>query len=157
VTAGPRASPFTTHGRLAAAAAAPLLLAVAAPLALAAGRAEAAAVYWAFAPFCHQQAERSWVLAGVPMPICVRCLGFYVGITVAFARRIPFRRRQLVLAAAWFGLSWTAESAAGPAPWVHLLRFAAGASLGTALAAPLAGAARTWSVFEPPQSVLESK
>lgn len=28
---------------------------------------------------CHQQADRSFIVAGLPLPVCARCLGLYVG------------------------------------------------------------------------------
>lgn len=64
--------------------AAAVLLVVAAPVLLAAGRAESAAVYAAFAPLCHQMAERSWTVLGYPLAVCTRCFGFYCGVLGAF-------------------------------------------------------------------------
>ena len=66
------------------ASAAAVLLVVAAPVLLAAGRAESAAVYAAFAPLCHQMAERSWTVLGLPLAVCTRCFGFYCGVLGAF-------------------------------------------------------------------------
>ncbi|MDH3364717.1 MAG: DUF2085 domain-containing protein [Thermoplasmata archaeon] len=34
---------------------------------------------------CHQLAERSYVLDGFQMPLCVRCLGLHVGFLISFA------------------------------------------------------------------------
>ena len=39
----------------------------------------ASAVYVAGAVVCHQKAERSFSLAGQPLPVCARCTGIYVG------------------------------------------------------------------------------
>jgi uncharacterized membrane protein len=36
-------------------------------------------VYAAFAPFCHQIAERCFVVSGHPLAVCGRCLGIYAG------------------------------------------------------------------------------
>jgi uncharacterized membrane protein len=73
---------------------------------------------------CHQQAERSFHLAGSQLPVCARCLGLYAGgaVGLAFwaiaaprARRVPAPRAAaaliisgiptgLTVAAAWLGL-----------------------------------------------------
>ncbi|MEO8260775.1 MAG: DUF2085 domain-containing protein [Acidobacteriota bacterium] len=43
------------------------------------GYAFALAVYAAGSLICHQRPERSFHLAGVPLPVCARCLGIYLG------------------------------------------------------------------------------
>jgi uncharacterized membrane protein len=54
-------------------------------------RSMAAALYQSASLLCHQKAERSFYLAGAPMPVCARCLGLYaagaVGAIAAFAAR----------------------------------------------------------------------
>ena len=32
-----------------------------------------------FATFCHQEPDRSWAPLGSQLPVCIRCLGFYLG------------------------------------------------------------------------------
>jgi len=32
-----------------------------------------------YAPFCHQLPDRCYYLHGLPLPVCSRCLGFYIG------------------------------------------------------------------------------
>ena len=32
-----------------------------------------------FSPFCHQQPDRSFMIAGQPLAVCVRCTGIYTG------------------------------------------------------------------------------
>jgi len=38
--------------------------------------------YLAFGDLCHQQIDRSLQFAGVPLAVCARCLGIYIGIWV---------------------------------------------------------------------------
>src|SRR5579884_1285256 len=53
------------------------LMIVAAPLL------HAQPIYQFFSIICHQIPSRSWVLAGSPLPVCIRCtciyLGFFIG------------------------------------------------------------------------------
>lgn len=57
-------------------------LVVATPFLAASGGQAAALLYEAFAPVCHQIAERSFHLAGHPLAVCHRCFGFYAGFTL---------------------------------------------------------------------------
>jgi uncharacterized membrane protein len=41
-------------------------------------------IYFSFAPFCHQLAERSFFLGGYPLAVCSRCFGIYCGLLVGF-------------------------------------------------------------------------
>ena len=59
------------------------VLTLAAPLALAHGRADALPVYLGFSFFCHQSPERSFALAGLPLAVCHRCSGIYLGLFAA--------------------------------------------------------------------------
>jgi len=43
------------------------------------GRKIAAFMYFFYSPVCHQIADRSFWLNGYPLPVCIRCLGFYLG------------------------------------------------------------------------------
>ena len=81
-----------------------LLLLLAAPL-------ESALVfiYDIGARICHQRPERSFHLAGVPLPVCARCFGLYLSgaagaVAASAARRSPrsidARRARLVFAVA---------------------------------------------------------
>ena len=36
-------------------------------------------IYLFFKPICHQNLERCLYVAGVPLPVCARCLGVYLG------------------------------------------------------------------------------
>jgi uncharacterized membrane protein len=58
----------------------------------------AAFVYEAAARVCHQQADRSFQLAGVQMPVCARCFGLYLsGGAGAVAAWLRVRRPSRVV------------------------------------------------------------
>jgi len=61
-----------------------------------------------FATFCHQEPDRSWDLFGSQLPICVRCLGFYLGgfIACVLALRFDKKRFYAALALALVGLAF---------------------------------------------------
>jgi uncharacterized membrane protein len=72
-------------------------------------RGTAIAIYLAGRQVCHQRPERSFHLAGAPMPVCARCTGLYAGLPVGFVAGFLSRRlrstarnrpRSWVLAAA---------------------------------------------------------
>jgi uncharacterized membrane protein len=53
-----------------------------------------------FSQLCHQDSNRSFALAGVPLPVCARCLALYLGGFVGIAacpllRFIPTSRRRI--------------------------------------------------------------
>jgi uncharacterized membrane protein len=55
-----------------------------------------AATYAAGAVVCHQRSERSFTVAGQPLPVCARCTGIYTGaalLAVGFVMRSTSRRR----------------------------------------------------------------
>lgn len=100
-----------------------------APLTARAGEAPLfyASVYRTAAAVCHQRPERSFDLAGVPLPVCARCIGLYASgaLTAAAAwiggATVPRRARAiLILAAAptaitvlleWTGLAFPSNTA----------------------------------------------
>ncbi len=76
------------------------------PSRMAAGEAPAAAVFVraAGALVCHQRPERSFHLAGSPLPVCARCLGLYLSGALGalagwFGRPREPRRARVLLAA----------------------------------------------------------
>jgi uncharacterized membrane protein len=101
----------------------------------------AVAVYDAGALICHQQADRSFAIRGVPLPVCGRCTGLYLAAAcgalaawLARGRRPPeARTARLVLAVAALpmavsiGLEWT-----GVAAGSNLSRFLSALPLGVA-------------------------
>ena len=133
---------------------------VAAPVVLAAQSGETALAaagltYRAGAVICHQQPDRSFHVAGIPMPVCARCFGLYAGASAgavavllwvlargrgaARAPMLPLTRlRMLVLSSGVPTLVlWTVEHAAGAfvSPDARAL---AAAPLGAAIAALVA-------------------
>jgi uncharacterized membrane protein len=65
----------------------------------------AAFVYCVFAPVCHQISARSFELLGLPLAVCHRCFGIYLGLFLGslirnpWMHRSPRTRRRWVLAA----------------------------------------------------------
>ncbi len=62
--------------------------------------------YLFFRPICHQDPARSFWLAGVPLPVCARCFGIYLGAFLGLGAfglmrgtttRRPFPRSWLIL------------------------------------------------------------
>ncbi len=109
---------------------------VAAPVLLSFSRAESAVLYAAFAPLCHQVAERSWTVLGYPLAVCIRCFGFYCGVLGAFCAGAKF---------SWTGF-WAAMTATLDTVTLEIasilaappgIRFLSGAWLGLAMASAL--------------------
>ncbi len=93
---------------------------------------------------CHQRPERSFRLAGVPLPVCARCLGLYASAaagallawTASPRRSVTSQRARLLLGAAALPTALTVA-----AEWLQL---AHPSSLTRALAALPLGAAAGW-------------
>ena len=109
-------------------------LAFAAPALAARGHAEAVALYLAFEPFCHQNADRCWRVNGLSAALCVRCSGALLGAALALFAKAPFSLRALGVAAGVTALTWSIDSS-GAASVPEGVRFASGLGLGGALAA----------------------
>ncbi len=62
-------------------------------------RVAASLVYVAGAVVCHQKPERSFLLAGQPLPVCARCTGIYIGAAIAAVAlaggHVVVRRRRV--------------------------------------------------------------
>ena len=77
-----------------------------------------AVVMSAFAPSCHQLPARSPHIGGVPIAVCDRCSGIYLGVALGMAvarlahpvwKRVrPYRHHLLLAALAPLGLDWIA-------------------------------------------------
>ena len=50
-----------------------------------------------FSQLCHQDPSRSFLLAGAPVAVCVRCLGVYWGVAVGALVRMRMRGKQCSL------------------------------------------------------------
>jgi len=93
----------------------------------------ALALQHAFALVCHQQPERSFRLFGVPIAVCSRCLGTYLGaacgLLLRTSRKVAVR---VCLAAAVLNLvDWLTEAAGLHGNWM-VVRFVLGLALGAA-------------------------
>lgn len=73
-----------------------LLLIVAAPVAASRGAVPLGtlATYGAGSLLCHQQAERSFAIAGLQMPVCGRCFGLYLAGAAGALGALVFGRRR---------------------------------------------------------------
>jgi uncharacterized membrane protein len=90
----------------------------------------AAAVYLFGAQICHQIPERSFVLDGVQLPVCARCLGIYAGAALATIVPCPLHAvpvRTAILVA----LMVNVVTLAGVS---NAIRVATGAALGIVVA-----------------------
>lgn len=62
--------------------------------------AQGASMQWrlAFRMMCHGLVHRSLELFGVPMPLCARCVGIYLGVLVGVTlfRLVPFLRERIM-------------------------------------------------------------
>ncbi|MDP9269120.1 MAG: DUF2085 domain-containing protein [Acidobacteriota bacterium] len=92
-----------------------------------------------FSIVCHQDAARSFWIAGAPMAVCVRCLGVYLGAVVGAV--VPLRRAvalRLVAAAVGFNALDVAAEAFGRHGNLPAMRFGFGLALGAAVGALVA-------------------
>lgn len=128
-----------------------VLAAVLAPVLASENRPEAAVFYAAFRPFCHQQVERVWWLAGEPLAVCARCLGVYWGMVAGeLAPRGFGSRRAMAGAAAVCLASWGLEAvglAAIPAEGRFITGLAVGLTVGRTIASGLAETRRVRPVI----------
>jgi uncharacterized membrane protein len=128
-------------------------LVLAAPVALASGRAPVLtfATYHAGALVCHQRPERSFHFAGVQLPVCARCFGLYLagaaGLAAGWLGRTPMPARTVrtllaiaaVPIAATVALEWS-----GAIATTNAQRMATGLPLGF-----VAGLVVVRSLFRP--------
>lgn len=56
-------------------------------------RAVAAVTYVVGSRICHQRPERSFRVGAVPMPVCARCTGLYLGVVIGLAVALRRSRR----------------------------------------------------------------
>ena len=102
----------------------------------------ASPIYHFFSFICHQQAERSFHIAGEPFGVCSRCFGVYFGLLLGFAiyplwRNIgeiePLPRVWLFLSLVPISIDWSLTMS-GIWENTHLSRFVTGTILGFACA-----------------------
>lgn len=71
-------------------------------------------LYAAFGWVCHQRPQRTWVLDGRPLAVCVRCLGIYMGALAGAVAGLRFSRALLYSALAVLAAEWLAEATIWP-------------------------------------------
>jgi uncharacterized membrane protein len=102
-----------------------------------------------FSQLCHQDPNRSFLLNGAPVAVCVRCLGIYWGVAVGALVRLRMARRLLVVAV----VLNLADVATGVLHWhgnLPLARFFLGLMLGVGVGAVLSLPARLRSLRPSP-------
>lgn len=106
---------------------------------------------------CHQRVERSFQLAGVPLPVCARCIGIYGGaalVAVATAAESATRRGLLPLRQEEGRGGWVLAAGAAPTvmsvvwEWATMVPVSNG---GRALLGAALGLAVGWVCFVPPR------
>ncbi|MBV9610333.1 MAG: DUF2085 domain-containing protein [Acidobacteria bacterium] len=92
-----------------------------------------------FSRVCHQDAARSLWIAGVPMAVCARCLGIYLGAAAGALVRIQHQvaLRVLAAAAAINVVDLVTESVGLHGNWA-LVRVCLGFTVGMGIAATIA-------------------
>ena len=99
-----------------------------------------AALSATFGQICHQEASRALLVEGLPSLLCARCLGAFAGGSVAFLVPARLSKNWLLAMLMMGAAAWLAE--AGSGPWPAEARLLAGATIGLALATPVAEACR---------------
>lgn len=89
-----------------------------APLLDAARLRQGALLRRAYAPVCHQQAERSVLIGGSPQAVCARCAGLYLGGATGLLAAIGFVRSRRRLRPMWLGLALGPTVLEGSLAWV---------------------------------------
>jgi uncharacterized membrane protein len=99
------------------------------------------ALYAAFAWVCHQRLQRAWLLGAHPLPVCVRCLGIYLGALAGAVAGLRFSRNLLYASTALMAVEWLAEATILPGAPAGL-RFSTGLLAGLFIIAVLWGEQR---------------
>jgi uncharacterized membrane protein len=96
-------------------------------------------VYVAGAVVCHQQPQRSFSLAGQPLPVCARCIGIYASAAIAAVLFISVasvrRRHQWLVSPRRSEARWTAMLAVGPSAMTLLWEWTTGTAPSNAIRA----------------------
>ena len=102
---------------------------IAAPLLAEASSGAAIPLYAAFSWICHQRPQRTWLVGGYPLAVCVRCLGLYVGALGGAVAGPRFSKPLFWVSAAALGVEWLIEASGWAGP-PALVRFAVGLPAG---------------------------
>ena len=97
----------------------------------------------AFSFLCHQMPERSFMIFGIPFPVCARCIGIYLGsftgiVAAIFSERARRRLESLklfLLAFIPIGFDGLGQAALGFPESPNLLRFTTGIIFGLIVSA----------------------
>ena len=102
-----------------------------------------------FALICHQHPERALWLFGLPVAVCARCLGIYLGAALGLLMRTSrtVALRLLIIAAALNALDVATEFAGLHGNWIDL-RFVLGMVLGASAGLLVASAVSAFRVEE---------
>jgi len=92
----------------------------------------------AFTYLCHQMPERSFIIAGIPLPVCARCIGIYVGsvfgLTTPFIsgkiREKMYSIKLLAFAFTPIGIDGVSQSILGLSESSNIVRFITGIIFG---------------------------
>jgi len=102
---------------------------------------------------CHQRPARSFHLAAVPLPVCARCTGIYVGAALA-AAVLLVTRGLLAASESARRIRWTLALAAVPVAATLAVEWMAGRDPGNpirALSGLPIGAACAWAICGAPK------
>ena len=94
---------------------------LAAPLLDGAGHAAAGWLRLAYAPVCHQLADRSLEIAGYPLAVCARCFGLYLGGAIGLsAAAFVFAGGARRLRPVWLAVAVAPSILDALMPWIGL-------------------------------------
>jgi uncharacterized membrane protein len=113
----------------------------------------AAGIYAAGAVVCHQRPERSFFIAGRPLPVCARCTGLYLSALAGGVFALIFARALIDAA----GARWIVALCSAPTAVTWVAEFAGlihPSNMTRAIAALPLGAAAAWLVVSASRSPL---
>jgi hypothetical protein len=73
------------------------------------------ALYAAFSWVCHQRPQRTWRIGALPLGVCVRCLGVYLGALAGAVAGARFSKARFWTSTVLLAAEWLAEAAVRPA------------------------------------------
>lgn len=76
-----------------------ILLIVTAPLASLKNPSAGRCLYLFFSGICHQEADRCFLYHGLPLAVCARCLGLYIGFVFGLLGSLFLARFRMILLA----------------------------------------------------------
>jgi len=88
-------------------------------------------VYEFFALICHQDPNRSFTIAGTPLPVCIRCTSIYFGFFLSLLFSIPSTPRAVKVAIVATLAEFVIALTVWDSPW---LRATTGLALGATVA-----------------------